>query len=223
MLAIARLREKVTNLIFTHIKNIEHCSIIIKSVSSLFQWWSWSIIIWPFSSLENSIIHFLRWDWNVSNIQIDALLPILGATTYQRVHHCNHNRWNLKTYCNQKPSSSSECYPVVHFDWIWIVLTKFGPYFQVMAYFTLCLWMVPFTFFVSLSANENVLPTFCAESRPLLSGDHHIIIAFGFKISFTIFTLIQVWILHSAPWHNEKTFVLLINTAAYCISKDIFI
>jgi hypothetical protein len=38
-----------------------------------------------------------------------------------------------------------------------------------MAYFTLCLWMVPFAFFVSLSANENVLPTF-GEARPLLSG-----------------------------------------------------
>ena len=42
---------------------------------------------------------------------------------------------------------------------------------QVMAYFTLCLWMVPFTFFVSLSANENVLPTFTGENRPLLSGN----------------------------------------------------
>ncbi len=40
-----------------------------------------------------------------------------------------------------------------------------------MAYFTLCLWLVPFAFFVSLSANENVLPT-TAERRPLLSGEH---------------------------------------------------
>ena len=31
--------------------------------------------------------------------------------------------------------------------------------FQVLAYFTVCLWLVPFAFFVSLSANENVLPT----------------------------------------------------------------
>jgi hypothetical protein len=38
-----------------------------------------------------------------------------------------------------------------------------------MAYFTLCLWTVPFAFFVSLSANENVLPTM-SETRPLLSG-----------------------------------------------------
>ncbi|WAR21159.1 TX261-like protein [Mya arenaria] len=33
------------------------------------------------------------------------------------------------------------------------------PFYEVLAYFTVCLWMVPFAFFVSLSANENVLPT----------------------------------------------------------------
>lgn len=40
----------------------------------------------------------------------------------------------------------------------WIkYLTLF--WFQVLAYFTICLWLVPFAFFISLSANENVLPT----------------------------------------------------------------
>ncbi|XP_045467682.1 protein TEX261 [Harmonia axyridis] len=29
---------------------------------------------------------------------------------------------------------------------------------EVLAYFTLCLWLVPFSLFVSLSANDNVLP-----------------------------------------------------------------
>lgn len=38
---------------------------------------------------------------------------------------------------------------------------------QVIGYFTLCLWLVPFALFVSLSANENVLPTH-AETVPLL-------------------------------------------------------
>ncbi|XP_071486730.1 protein TEX261-like [Diadema antillarum] len=33
------------------------------------------------------------------------------------------------------------------------------PFSEVLAYFTLCLWLVPFAFFVSLSAGENVLPT----------------------------------------------------------------
>lgn len=30
---------------------------------------------------------------------------------------------------------------------------------EVLAYFTICLWILPFAFFVSLSASENVLPT----------------------------------------------------------------
>ena len=36
-----------------------------------------------------------------------------------------------------------------------------------ISYFTLCLWLVPFALFVSLSANENILPT-VAETKPLL-------------------------------------------------------
>ena len=43
-----------------------------------------------------------------------------------------------------------------------------------MAYFTLCMWLVPFAFFMSLSANENVLPT-VNERRPLLSDDNDVV------------------------------------------------
>ncbi len=43
-----------------------------------------------------------------------------------------------------------------------------------MAYFTVCMWLLPFSFFVSLSANENVLPTL-SESRPLLSGENDVV------------------------------------------------
>ena len=37
--------------------------------------------------------------------------------------------------------------------------TVWHPFSEVLAFFTICLWLVPFSFFVSLSANENVLPT----------------------------------------------------------------
>lgn len=37
--------------------------------------------------------------------------------------------------------------------------TVWHPFHEVLAFFTVCLWLVPFAFFVSLSANENVLPT----------------------------------------------------------------
>merc|ERR1719511_392950 len=33
---------------------------------------------------------------------------------------------------------------------------NYYPFSEVMAYFTICMWLVPFAFFVSLSANENV-------------------------------------------------------------------
>merc|ERR1711931_180204 len=35
---------------------------------------------------------------------------------------------------------------------------------EVIGYFTVCLWLVPFSYFVSLSANENTLPTVSGHS-----------------------------------------------------------
>ncbi|XP_055383402.1 protein TEX261 [Condylostylus longicornis] len=49
--------------------------------------------------------------------------------------------------------------------------TIYYPFSEVMAYFTLCLWLVPFALFISLSANNNVLPTTVNEQTPLL--DNH--------------------------------------------------
>ncbi|XP_041988832.1 protein TEX261 [Aricia agestis] len=42
---------------------------------------------------------------------------------------------------------------------------------EVLAYFTICLWIVPFALFVSLSANDYVLPT-TGERQPLLNDDN---------------------------------------------------
>lgn len=44
------------------------------------------------------------------------------------------------------------------------------PFSQVLGYFTICIWMVPLAFFVSLSANDNVLPV-TAEVQPLVDSD----------------------------------------------------
>ncbi|KAJ8917147.1 hypothetical protein NQ315_012639 [Exocentrus adspersus] len=41
--------------------------------------------------------------------------------------------------------------------------TVYYPFFEVISYFTLYLWLVPFALFVSLSANDNVLPTTTSE------------------------------------------------------------
>ncbi|XP_078492130.1 protein TEX261-like [Ciona intestinalis] len=45
---------------------------------------------------------------------------------------------------------------------------------EVLSYFTLCLWLIPFTFFISLSAGDNVLPS---TVQPLLTPnpDHDVL------------------------------------------------
>ncbi|XP_050297289.1 protein TEX261 [Anthonomus grandis grandis] len=42
--------------------------------------------------------------------------------------------------------------------------STYHPFSEVIAYFTLYLWLVPFALFVSLSANDNVLPTTAERS-----------------------------------------------------------
>ncbi|CAK1550188.1 unnamed protein product [Leptosia nina] len=44
---------------------------------------------------------------------------------------------------------------------------------EVLAYFTLCLWVVPFALFVSLSANDYVLPT--TGERQHLLGENNVV------------------------------------------------
>lgn len=45
---------------------------------------------------------------------------------------------------------------------------------EILAFFTLCQWLVPFALFVSLSANDQVLPTTTSSSErtPLLGESH---------------------------------------------------
>ncbi len=45
------------------------------------------------------------------------------------------------------------------------------PFSEVIAYFTMCLWLVPFGFFISLSANDNILPT---THMPATEGSKYI-------------------------------------------------
>ena len=43
---------------------------------------------------------------------------------------------------------------------------------QVVSYFTLCVWLIPFALFISLSANENTLPTTLEQGTAGRSGLH---------------------------------------------------
>jgi len=45
-----------------------------------------------------------------------------------------------------------------HGLWFWFFRENYLPFSQILAIFFICVWIVPFAFFVSLSANENTLP-----------------------------------------------------------------
>ncbi|XP_047518423.1 protein TEX261 isoform X2 [Pieris napi] len=51
--------------------------------------------------------------------------------------------------------------------------TTYYGFSEVLAYFTLCLWIVPFALFVSLSANDYVLPT--TGERQHLLGENNVV------------------------------------------------
>ncbi|XP_013146555.1 PREDICTED: protein TEX261 [Papilio polytes] len=51
--------------------------------------------------------------------------------------------------------------------------TAYIAFSEVLGYFTICLWLVPLTLFVSLTANDYVLPT-RGEKQPLL-GDNNVV------------------------------------------------
>lgn len=50
--------------------------------------------------------------------------------------------------------------------------SNYHPFSEVMAYFIICMWLVPFALFVSLSANDNVLPTTVNENTSLLHSNN---------------------------------------------------
>lgn len=46
-----------------------------------------------------------------------------------------------------------------HFLWFKYFTTHYKPFMDIAAFFGLCVWLVPFAYFISLSANDNALPT----------------------------------------------------------------
>ncbi|XP_072262795.1 protein TEX261 [Pyxicephalus adspersus] len=47
---------------------------------------------------------------------------------------------------------------------------EYYPFAEVLSYFTFCLWLIPFAFFVSLSAGENVLPSTVQHGDDVVSN-----------------------------------------------------
>ncbi|KAI7892460.1 transmembrane adaptor Erv26-domain-containing protein [Mucor mucedo] len=46
-----------------------------------------------------------------------------------------------------------------HFLWFRYFTSHYRPFMDIAAFFGLCVWLVPFAYFISLSANDNALPT----------------------------------------------------------------
>lgn len=49
---------------------------------------------------------------------------------------------------------------VDHFMWFKYFANKYYSFMSIASFFGICVWMVPFTYFISLSANDNALPSF---------------------------------------------------------------
>lgn len=54
---------------------------------------------------------------------------------------------------------------VDHFLWFNYFTTHYKPFMDIAAFFGLCVWLVPFAYFISLSANDNALPTSGKSSK----------------------------------------------------------
>lgn len=48
---------------------------------------------------------------------------------------------------------------VDHFLWFNYFTKHYRPFMDIASFFGLCVWLVPFAYFISLSANDNALPT----------------------------------------------------------------
>lgn len=105
----------------------------------------------------------------------DLPITIIGCGLLSQVMHL----LVLRTFpffnlCSVPFVSASALVVINHFLAFSFFSNKAYTFSEVLAYFTICLWLVPFAFVVSLNANDSVLPTL-AERRPLLSDDNDVV------------------------------------------------
>ncbi|XP_055917776.1 protein TEX261 [Eupeodes corollae] len=101
------------------------------------------------SLLYISFIFFENLPWTM-------LLCGLGA---QLFHFCIMKNFPCINFLSMSFCGAIIFLIINHFLAFQYFTTNFYPFSEVLAYFILCLWLVPFALFVSLSANDNVLPT----------------------------------------------------------------
>ncbi|MBW03311.1 hypothetical protein ESR_37439, partial [Eschrichtius robustus] len=74
---------------------------------------------------------------------------------------------------------------------------EYYPFSEVLAYFTFCLWIIPFAFFVSLSAGENVLTSTMQPGDDVVSNYFTKGKRGKFLVILVVFSFIKEAILHS--------------------------
>ncbi|KAH8355211.1 hypothetical protein KR093_008669 [Drosophila rubida] len=82
------------------------------------------------------------------------------------------------------------------------------PFTQVLAYFTICMWLVPFALFVSVSANDNVLPTTIGSNERRLGINNPDVVSNYFSRNkkmglLSLFNYVKGTLL---PGRSKKTF-----------------
>lgn len=137
-------------------------------------------------SCGKSFSHWKRWKakyqkfskWTNIHLTVSDRSIILNFPTYfclicfpsvlVVVNHYMAFQYFAQEYYPFSEVKSSQIYHVQYFQDLFVLLSVthccffvflFLPWIKVLAYFTICLWVIPFAFFVSLSAGENVLPS----------------------------------------------------------------
>ncbi|CAG8491307.1 229_t:CDS:2 [Diversispora eburnea] len=82
---------------------------------------------------------------------------------------------NLKTFpfiSLTSPPLILSCVLVIvnHFQWFQYFTSRYFVFMEVAAFFGTCIWMIPFAYFISISANDNTLPSF----DPNVHNDDHL-------------------------------------------------
>jgi hypothetical protein len=90
------------------------------------------------------------WQQNTQSHAVQTLIPLFPALVI-----ANHYFW-FRHFSAPPPSSSYSSYPYAR-D------ANIPSFTEIASYFGLCVWLVPFALFVSLSAGENVLPSMGSE------------------------------------------------------------
>ncbi|RUP44240.1 transmembrane adaptor Erv26-domain-containing protein [Jimgerdemannia flammicorona] len=61
---------------------------------------------------------------------------------------------------------------VDHFVWFQYFTRHYAPFGDIAAFFGICVWLVPFAYFISLSANDNALPLSDPNAADMIPAQH---------------------------------------------------